>query len=162
MVLTFVQCPANWSAIKCYLYDPIKNDLQKKMILLSGPLQVGKTWLAKALMDEFKAPQYLNFDNMADAKIINKQSWPVQNDLLILDEIHNPAVFSAVVATGGCCLGNPKRYDSQLVFDAYFYETLYMIIMNTCLRHTTSLPLIFCVICRYHCWTIAYTVKYRD
>jgi len=88
MVLTFVQCSAKWLAMKRYLYDPIKKDLQKKMVLLSGPRQVGKTWLAKVLMDEFKAPQYLNFDNMADAKIINKQSWPVQNDLLILDEIH--------------------------------------------------------------------------
>jgi predicted AAA+ superfamily ATPase len=74
--------------MKRYLYDPIKKDLQKKMVILTGPRQVGKTWLAKALTDEFKSPQYLNFDNMADAKIINTQSWPVQSDLLILDEIH--------------------------------------------------------------------------
>ena len=97
MVLTFVQCSAKWSAMKRYLYDPIKNDLQKKMVLLSGPRQVGKTWLAKALMDEFKAPQYLNFDNMADAKIINKQSWPVQNDLLILDEIHKKSEWKKFI-----------------------------------------------------------------
>jgi len=71
-----------------YLYDAIKKDLQKKMIILTGPRQVGKTWLAKELMKEFRHPQYLNYDNVGDARIIHKQSWPVEADMLILDEIH--------------------------------------------------------------------------
>lgn len=74
--------------MKRYLYDPIKKDLQKKMVILTGPRQVGKTYLAQALIPEFRSPQYLNYDNIVDARIIDAQSWPLQSDLLILDEIH--------------------------------------------------------------------------
>ncbi|PKN68327.1 MAG: hypothetical protein CVU54_15425 [Deltaproteobacteria bacterium HGW-Deltaproteobacteria-12] len=75
----------------------MKEDLQKKMVILTGPRQVGKTWLAKALMPEFKSPQYLNYDDVTDAKIINNQSWPLQSDLLILDEIHKKSSWKKFI-----------------------------------------------------------------
>ncbi len=71
-----------------YLYEPIKKDLTRKMVILTGPRQIGKTWLARELMKEFKTPQYLNFDSFDDAKIIQARTWPVHSDMLVFDEIH--------------------------------------------------------------------------
>lgn len=58
------------------------------MVLLSGPRQVGKTFMAKALMQEFKRPQYLNYDNLDDARIVQGRTWAADADLLVLEEIH--------------------------------------------------------------------------
>ncbi len=66
----------------------ILSDLQKKMVILTGPRQIGKTWLAKRIMTHYCHPQYLNFDNFDDARIIRNQSWNHSADLLVFDEIH--------------------------------------------------------------------------
>ena len=66
----------------------ILQDLKKKMVLLSGPRQVGKSWLARQAMKGFSAPLYLNWDNPQDRAIIDNQGWPGKTDLLVFDEIH--------------------------------------------------------------------------
>lgn len=66
----------------------ILKDLEKKMVFLCGPRQVGKTWLAKKICDNFKRPIYLNYDRLEDREIINKENWPKNTDLIVLDEIH--------------------------------------------------------------------------
>lgn len=66
----------------------ILGDLQKKMVILTGPRQVGKTWLSKEIMTHYKKAIYLNYDNRDDKEIIHSQSWLDENDLIIFDELH--------------------------------------------------------------------------
>ncbi len=66
----------------------IMQDLDKKIVLLVGPRQSGKTWLAKDIAKSFTNSMYLNYDQSTDRKIIEAQSWLDTTDLLILDELH--------------------------------------------------------------------------
>jgi len=68
-----------------YLAKPIKRDLGKKMVFLSGPRQVGKTTLAKRLLGHEKG--YLNWDIPDDRAAILKREFPL-SAYLVLDEIH--------------------------------------------------------------------------
>ena len=70
--------------------DPIVKDLQTKMVFVGGPRQVGKTTLATSLIKNYRDghPAYLNWDNEEARQIIKKSSWPKDEPLVILDEIH--------------------------------------------------------------------------
>lgn len=66
----------------------IAQDLSRKIVLIAGPRQVGKTFLSKTIAKKFKASVYLNYDHVEDRNIIQKQSWIDSTDLIILDELH--------------------------------------------------------------------------
>lgn len=66
----------------------ILKDLEKKLVFLVGPRQVGKTWLAKNIASEFTHTVYLNYDKQSDREIIHAESWLPSTELLILDELH--------------------------------------------------------------------------
>lgn len=74
--------------MKRYLMDQIATDLRRKLVLLTGPRQVGKTTLCRQLMTGFPPAQYLNWDVLGDRNILNRQSWNPNAGLLALDEIH--------------------------------------------------------------------------
>jgi uncharacterized protein len=68
-----------------YLSQHIKRDLGKKIVLLSGPRQVGKTTLAKALSP---VHSYVNFDVPEHRKTLIERSWRRDVELVIFDELH--------------------------------------------------------------------------
>ena len=71
--------------MKRYLTKYIKADLDKKIILLTGPRQTGKTTLSKMLKDDF---DYFNYDNVDDRLGLQERSWDRSKPLIIFDELH--------------------------------------------------------------------------
>jgi predicted AAA+ superfamily ATPase len=74
--------------MKRYLDERVAADLQRKMVMLTGPRQVGKTTLARQMMAGMQPAQYLNWDVAADRAVLRRQSWPSGGRLLVMDEIH--------------------------------------------------------------------------
>jgi len=68
-----------------YLLPPVRSDLERKMVFVAGPRQVGKTTLAKSLPGA--AEGYLNWDVAEQRERILRRQLPV-GKLWIFDEIH--------------------------------------------------------------------------
>ena len=71
---------------KRYLFKQIENDLERKMVFVGGPRQVGKTTLAK----HFLPPNdlgYLNWDIIEHREAILQHQFPA-SDLWVFDELH--------------------------------------------------------------------------
>jgi len=71
-----------------YLEPAIQEDLQTKMVFLAGPRQVGKTTLARHVLETVGGGTYLSWDNREDRAEIRAARWPGGNALVVLDELH--------------------------------------------------------------------------
>jgi hypothetical protein len=67
--------------------DVVLEDLNKKMVFISGPRQTGKTTLAKILAENAHS-HYYNWDNDRDRMAIKKNEIDADAEFLIFDEIH--------------------------------------------------------------------------
>lgn len=77
-----------------YLIEIIKKNISKKMVFVGGPRQVGKTTLALECISEQATeqhPGYLNWDYPPSAAKIRNIELPVNEKIIILDEVHKYA-----------------------------------------------------------------------
>ena len=65
----------------------VKKDLDRKMVFLGGPRQVGKTTLAQSLLTDLQEG-YFNYDSPFDRKRIVDHDFSPRQKLIVLDEIH--------------------------------------------------------------------------
>lgn len=117
-----------------YLAAQLQKDLRKKMVLLAGPRQCGKTTLAKSLLD--KHGQYLNWDIATDRKVIREIAWPKDASLVVLDEFHKAPKWKnllkdvadqfenkpPILVTGSARLDAFRKTGDALTGRQYFYR----------------------------------------
>ncbi len=116
----------------------ILQDLQKKMVFLGGPRQVGKTTLAQSLLKNYKDnhPGYLNWDSDIDRRKIRARQWPKNQKLIVLDEIHKFKMWRNFVKglydtlkqthqfliTGSARLNHLRKAGDSLLGRYYYYR----------------------------------------
>jgi len=87
--------------LKRYLETGIKEDLEKKMVFLSGPRQCGKTTLARKILQDHhqqnSPDRYLTWDSYQDRENIIREQFPAGPGILVLDEIHKYSRWRQVV-----------------------------------------------------------------
>jgi len=117
-----------------YLTPRLQQDLRKKMVLLAGPRQCGKTTLARSLLDA--RGQYLSWDIARDRRIIRELAWPKDASLVVLDELHKAPKWKnllkgvvdefgnrpPLLVTGSARLDAFRRSGDALTGRHYFYR----------------------------------------
>jgi len=72
--------------INRYIQSDISDWMPQRMVFVGGPRQVGKTYLAKTFLKSKMG--YLSWDSSEDRELIKKHQLPIDQNVLVLDEIH--------------------------------------------------------------------------
>ncbi len=124
----------------------ILSDLHKKIVIVTGPRQVGKTTLSKELLKDF---EYLNYDNVLDRKKIHKSDLDFNSTNYIFDEIHKMKNWkkwlkghfdvrqnkNAIVVTGSAKIDTYKKMGDSLA-GRYFQYKLFPFDVKELIQHS--------------------------
>ena len=118
--------------IKRAITKSLKKDLEDKLIILSGPRQVGKTTLSRSLYANY---EYLNFDIKDERKMILEESFRKDLELVVFDEIHKMRKWKSylkgifdqknnfkIITTGSARLDLFRKGGDSLAGRHYFYK----------------------------------------
>ncbi len=115
----------------------ITTDLVKKVVLLAGPRQVGKTTLSKMIIE---SNDYLNFDYPEHRRLIADRAWDRAKKLVIFDELHKmknwkswlkgiydvEGIPPGILVTGSARLDTARKTGDSLA-GRYFHHRLHPI-----------------------------------
>ena len=128
-----------------YLRPALVADFSRKIILLSGPRQSGKTTLSRMLHPDH---QYVNHDLAEHRLLLRKKRWDRRKALIILDELHKmddwkvwlrgvydvEGLPPALLVTGSAKPAAFRRTGDSLA-GRYFHFRLHPVDMKEALRH---------------------------
>ena len=121
----------------------ILKDLEEKIVLLSGPRQVGKTTLSKQLTTSHV---YLNYDASSDRRIIHAQEWDRDAELVIFDELHKmkkwkswikgiydtEGISPSLLVTGSARLDTYRKGGESLAGRFFYYRLHPLTVREIC------------------------------
>ncbi len=72
-----------------YIKPHVLEDLERKMVFIGGPRQVGKTTLARHILEsKYPGGRYFNWDLDEDRRDILARRWTEDTPLVVFDELH--------------------------------------------------------------------------
>jgi len=123
---------------KRYLTTIINDDLQKKMVFIGGPRQVGKTTLARFIAEKKQSNIYLNWDNPKHKLQIVSHQWPPETECIVFDEIHkydnwknlikgiwDTRIYNEKIVVTGSSKLNIFRKSGDSLLGRYHYHVLH-------------------------------------
>ncbi len=133
-----------------YLHAALTADMDRKILLLSGPRQAGKTTLSRMLHEDH---QYMDHDLSEHRLLLREKSWDRKKALIILDELHKMENWKvwlkglydveglppALIVTGSAKLAAFRETGDSLA-GRYFHFRLHPIDMKEALQHTDLGP----------------------